>query len=157
MRDYLFVLLGAVIISGIAGALSPEGEIKKYVALLLCVCVLSVTVRPLGEIFANIGNAEQELFENSFEENDYKNVYNEYLLEANSENFSKLLAEKISRELNIPEEQIGISADMYVNDGEYLLKGITVELYGMGVTQEPERIKSYVYKLFGVECEIAYY
>jgi len=155
MKDYLFVLLGAVIISGIVGMIAPEGDLKKYVSLLLCFCVLTAVVKPISEIMGGVMESKLEFSEQSSEQ-DYKSVYEEYLLSANEGEFAERLRQKMSSELKIPSGQIGIYADMTASGGEYKLQGITVELYGMGVAQNPEKIKEYIYGHFGVECVIVY-
>ncbi|MBR6679904.1 MAG: hypothetical protein IKL59_01455 [Clostridia bacterium] len=156
MKEYIFLLLGVIVISGVIGMIAPETPIKRYVSLLIALCILSAAVKPIGELIGMAEGAELGIFSGEGSEMDYESVYRETLISGNEESFCRLLKSKMSRELGIDPEHFDVYADMYISDSEYKLERVSVVLYGMGITQDPEKLRSYTGDLLGVECEIIY-
>lgn len=156
MKEYVFLLLGAVIISGAVNMLAPDGAVKPYVALLVSICLLSAALGPIGELIAHVQDAELIRIPTQNTDIDYEKVYREALVAGNEASFCELLKVKMIRELHIDAQSFGLLADIELSDGEYVLKKLTVILRGSGITQDPERLREYTRSLFGLECEIIY-
>lgn len=136
--------------------LAPETSLKRYVSMLIGICLLSATLGPLGELVGYIENAELGSVSGDIEKEDYESIYRETLTSGNERAFCDLLKSKMARELDIDAESFDIYADMNMTDGEYKLESLSVILYGKGIMQSPETLRSYTRSLLGVECEIIY-
>ena len=156
IKEYIFLLLGVIVISGIVSMLAPETSLKKYVSLLIGICILSATIAPISELLGYMKNAELGIVTESPQKEDYESVFKNTLTDGNERAFCDLLKSKMVRELDIDAESFDVHADMYISDGEYKLESLAVILYGKEIMKDPEGLRSYTRSLLGIECEIIY-
>lgn len=156
MREYILLLIGVIVISWAASMIAPEGSLKKYVSLLVAVCLISAIISPLENI-ADIGfESDINGIFDEIEDQDYESVFYKNLTEASGKDFCALLKAKMMRDLDMGEEDLDIDAKICVQDGEYKLEYITVILYKKGITQDPAILKKYTLDLVGKECGVVY-
>ena len=156
MTEYIFLLLGVLVISFVAGMIAPESSIKRYISMLVSLCLISAVLGPVGELIESAWDKGFDIPSVNDTESDYSGVFNETLISGNETSFCALLKLKMSGELGIPDEQFDVFADMCISEGEYKLESLSIMLYGKGITQDPARIRQYTRDLLGVECEIIY-
>lgn len=156
MKEYVFLLVGVSVISCVASMLSPDSGIRRYVALVVCLCMLASTVRPLVALVDYVPTDVTEDILDASESVDYESVFKDTLISANEESFCRLLKAEMIRDLGMTEGELELHAEIYEENGEYKLGGLCVELYGLGFTRDPSTLRAYVRDLLGVECEIIY-
>ena len=156
MKEYVFLLIGVSVISCVASMLSPDSEIRSYVAFVVCLCMLSATVRPVIALIDYAPDNITEDIADDAESVDYKRVFRDTLIGANEESFCRLLKSEMIKDLGMTEGEFELRAKMYEENGEYKLYSLSVELYGLGFTRDPSTLRAYVRDLLGIECEIIY-
>lgn len=156
MKEYVFLLLGVIIMSSVISMIAPETSLKRYVSILISFCIICAALRPIGDIVGILENGELDIQSEYEKPENYESVFNDTLVSGNEASFCALLKSKMSRELNIDEADFEVYADMYISDGEYKLESLSVLLCGKGIMQDPESLRAYTDSLFGIECGIIY-
>lgn len=157
MRTYLSTLFGVCIISAVIRTISPEGAMKKYIEILCSICVLSAITAPAVSYISKLDSIDELFkFEWEYESADYDEIYNGYLLEANTAEACRVLEEELSALLGTDEGSIRISLAVSYSDGEVSVSSATVTLGAKAVAADPDQIKGYIAERVGCECQIVY-
>ncbi len=163
MREYIATLLCVASICGIVGMLSPEGKrggISRHVNLVCSLAVLCVIAAPFVNLIGELRNDGVDLGfigeAGERAEEEYREVFNEYLAEYNAENVSVLLEEKICSEFEIKAENIEVWVRLATEKEECLVESVTVGVKGEAILNDPYSIVEYVCDLLDCECEIVY-
>ena len=94
MKEYLIKILGVFLISGAMEVMLPEGNIKKYAKIIMCIMVCSLILSPAGVLLEF--DIKEEYSAAEIDDNFEEQVINEYEKRIEKHIFEKTGAEALA-------------------------------------------------------------
>lgn len=94
MKEYLIKILGVFLISGAIEVMLPEGNIKKYAKIIMCIMVCSLILSPAGVLPEF--DIKEEYSAAEIDDNFEEQVINEYEKRIEKHIFEKTGAEAVA-------------------------------------------------------------
>lgn len=159
MREYLMSVIGAALIAGVISTLVPGGNgegLKKYVNLIVALCVLCVLLAPVGSLLGYLDGAAEGDFDDWLggAETDFDGRYRDTLLKVGKENIESGVKTILAEKFGIPESECVVTATVTQADGELELLALEITLSGRSVLKDPYAIEKYISELLGCECDV---
>lgn len=158
MKEYLLILLGVSLLSGIVSILAPDGKLKRYIRLLTGLVVLCVLIRPALSLLKSAGDGIFDTGEAGREESvsAYDDIYNNNLKEAGEREVAKRLKDKIIKEFDVGEESIDVKAEFVSENDRYRVSTVWLTIRKGAVSTDPRKLVEYVENLLDCQCVIVY-
>ena len=161
MKGYIFSLLGAAIIAGIAEVVVPAGEgggLKKQIRAVSSLIILCVIIAPAGKRidfdFDSIADAIFGDFEEGGDYQKYEDIMKDGLTAAGLKNIESGLAVLLSDRFGVPEGECEVRAFAEGGGDDAYLSKVVIELSGGSIFKNPYEIEDYVSELLDCECAV---
>ena len=138
--------------------LSPEGNLQKYLRLVIGLCLVCAMVQPLLGTLSEGGTLlwKEWLSEEEGETRDYNEIYNQALQSGTKAQATEVIAGRICQAFSLSEETASVEV-VFVSENEILsVSEVRVTLRGEGVLTDPREIVSLVNSEWGCSCEVIY-
>ncbi len=158
MKEYIFTLIGAALISSVVGLLLPEGAAgSKYVKLVAALCVLGALAAPIADISCeDMSGIFDPIIDGADEKNDAEDRYFGTLTELGAEELKKRLTELLCEKFSIDPADIEVGVEAEERDGSFAVTRVTVGLFRAAILRDPYKIEEYVQSLVDADCDVYY-
>ena len=159
MKEYFLAILAIAVIGGIIISLSPDGASAKYIRLLCGICTVGCIVIPIVSYAAQSNILDENwllIFDSDQYVDQYDEIYNSALVDAEISNADYLLKNKIIQEFVIKDEDFDVHIKINEESVEKYIECVELRIYAQGIEIDPHSIEKYVKNLLGCEC-ITYY
>ena len=158
MKEYLLLLLGVSLLSGIVSILAPDGKLKRYIRLLTGLVVLCILIRPALSLLKSVENGISGAEGSGREESAsvYDDIYNNNLKEAGEREVSERLKNKIIENFDIKEESIDVKTKFVLENDRYRVSTVWLTIRKGAISTDPRKLVEYVEKLLDCQCVIVY-
>lgn len=163
MKDYIVTLIAVSLFCGMIELLAPSGSengLKNHIRLISSLCVLAISLVPIGELISEISNGEIasiiEWDEREELEGKYEEMFRDRLAFCTAEGISKECEQMISEKFEVDEDDINVSVKLSGDGGAVAVDMVTVTLFSGAVFKDPHSISEYLSSLLECECEIIY-
>lgn len=160
MKEYLFTVIAAAMITSVVSILSPSGErggLSKHVGLLTAlflVCVLASPIKDTVEQLRSWADGDLPLLD-SVQKEDFEGITDTAADLASKRYFAQMLTETLQTQFDLKDETVRCVVQWKETDGKATPTGVTVILSGNGIWQDPHEIEEYVKALLDCPCQVA--
>ena len=159
MREYIFSIIGASVITAVITLFLPEGgDVSKHVKLLASLAVLCMIAAPVTELSGlwDIGGFFDSLTNVETGDSEAENKYYDVLTEMGSAELEKKLSELVCEKFSIDTKDIKIDVEASEREGVFCVDRVAVGLFGAAVLKSPYEIEEYISSLVGCDCDTYY-
>ena len=161
MKNYLITVITVAICVGIYNIISPGLHgIEKYSKMIGMLVLLCVIVSPIREVintfdengFDNI--KESILDSNNESENEYSEIFKEYLNSYSVEKVKKEVCDILFEKYEIPDEECEVKIYTQYQEGNLIISNMQIVLSGKSIFKNPYVIEEYFETLLSCSCEV---
>ncbi len=157
MKEYISLLFGVCALSGMIGAIAPQGQTKKYLEIICSLCVICALAVPLLNGISEAPSLDNFFgTEDSDEQIKYEEIYNNYILEGRLKDAEAALASDIEKACGAPAGSLGVRLDCTETQTGIEPLVVTVIISPRAIAVPPEEIKEFVANFTNTECTIVY-
>ncbi len=154
MKGYIITLLCVCCVAAVIKTASPENATKKYIEMLCAVCVICAVALPAIGIIAEFEGFASIFDENTDTENNYDEIYKQYLNEEGVASAEDVISNSLCRRFGVEDGAIRVVLTLD-EDGAAVASATAV--IGKGaVDVDPSQVSSHICDTLGVECDIVY-
>lgn len=144
--DFVLSVLTVCVISGVAVGLAPEGSIKKYIKLIVSLCVLAAILTPLIGIVSSIPSVGDEISEIFGKKEEEDGAYDEKQIEAQKAAVEAAVCDVVASKFGIDKKAISVSLTIDAqNISAIEIREIKINIKGKCNTAE---IANYIGEMF---------
>ncbi len=160
MKEYLFTVIAAALITSVVSILSPSGErggLSKHVGLLTAlflVCVLASPIKDTVEQLRSWADGDLPLLE-GVQKEDFEGMADTAADLASKRYFGQMLTETLQAQFDLKDETVRCVVQWKETDGKATPTGVTVILSKNAIWQDPHAIAEYVKALLDCPCQVA--
>lgn len=158
MKEYGMTLTAVALLGGVLGMLSPEGDLKKYIRLVVALCLLCAMVQPLIAAWSEGGWLSGETWQlwKWEETEDYDDIYKQSLLSGSEKQVSSLLKQQILSEFQVSEASVDVVVKIEMENDRSEVREIWITLREEAVFIDPKRITALIEEQWECPCTILY-
>ena len=160
MSEYVFTIIAVSVAVGFFLTLTPErGGIDKYVRMIGILVILCAMVSPIGKLFQNLEgnfleNLRDELISQKQESENYDEIFREYLENFSLNDIKSTIADMLTKEFSIPENEIQINITTDIVEGTPRIKNVQILLSGNSIFQNPYKIEEFIKNSLKCDCQV---
>ncbi len=157
MKNYVMMLVGASLLTGMLGVICPRKH-QKYLRLLCGFCMIAILVAPLPTCFDALGDRLSSV-EGEIGEEDAKNyeeIYHKALGDANQKQLESWLQTRFVQTYSLDQEDLSVSVVLTQEGENVSVKKTIVFLSGGAILVDPGEMISFVEETLSCPCEIVY-
>ena len=159
MKAYFLGIIIVAFLGGMVVSIIPGGASQRYLRLLCGLCVSASIVLPIFSLLSQGKfevNANDFLETRAFEEDNYAEIYNKSIKNAEEKTLESILKVEIIQEFDAKSEDIDIDLVIAEKSDEFYISEVYLEIHASGVLLDPHAIKEYIdYRLL-CDCVIVY-
>lgn len=162
IKNYLLTVIGASLLAALIGILAPKGEgegLSKHLRLLtslFLICVMISPIKGLTETVTGWINGDVTFpWEETEDEDHYREQMDEALESASKEYFTRQLTEAIKSQFSMEDGSVRCQIRWESNQEELRPARVAVILSGASIWKNPEHIEAFVEELLHCECVTA--
>lgn len=158
MKEYIFSIIGAAIVTAVIVLFLPDGELSKYVRLLASLALVCAIALPSADIIGQNGIDDflSSLMPDTEGGLDAKKEYYESLTKLTSAELEAELSRRVCKKFGIAEENLELTVIAAEKDGVFCINSVKIGLFGAAVIKNPYDIEAYVQDLTAADCDIYY-
>ncbi len=149
MKEYLTSVVAVILVSSVLSCITPDGKSKKTLSFAMAVCVLAVIVIPVKGI--GLGDGLYSIFDGNINN---EQINDGYFDESVKKSIEKGIAVSLSEKFEISNDSIEVFAETDIIGEEIIIKRVTVNLKGSGISADSPSIIRYIEENCGAECEV---
>ena len=158
MKEYIFSVIGAAIVTAVIVLFLPDGELSKYVRLLASLALVCAIALPSADIFGQ--NRIDGFFSSLIPETENvlsaEKEYYDSLTKLTAGELEAELSHRVCKKFGIAEENIELTVIAEEKDGVFCINSVKIGLFGTAVIKNPYDIEAYVEELTAADCDIYY-
>lgn len=158
MKEYIFSVIGAAIVTAVIVLFLPDGELSKYVRLLASLALVCAIALPSADIFGQ--NRIDGFFSSLIPETENglsaEKEYYDSLTKLTAGELEAELSRRVCKKFGIAEENIELTVIAAEKDGVFCINSVKIGLFGTAVIKNPYDIEAYVQDLTAADCDIYY-
>ena len=158
MAEYGGVLLGVCLLGSMIRMLSPEGDMKRYLGLVVAFCVILSVASPLVTFWEEGGLSflEEGWEMEEGESKSYAEIFDQTLLSSGEEFAEKQAEGLILQRFSLEEGDLSVEGDFELKNGTNTLRGMTLILHKSTLSVDPRELSEFVEERFLCRCEVIY-
>ncbi len=154
MKEYMIALFGVCCVAAVVKNVSSGNAMKKHIEIVCALCVISALVLPIFDVFSDFKGIDFVFEDNSYLEDDYVEIYNQYLVEKRVDLAETAISSSVCNSLGVADGAIRIK--LYLDDSGAQIISATAVISKDAVTADPAEIALHIRQTLGVECEVVY-
>ena len=158
MAEYGGVLLGVCLFGSMIRMLSPEGDMKRYLGLVVAFCVILSLASPLVSLWEEGGLSFLEAPWNmeEGESENYAEIFDQSLLLSGEAYAEKQAEGLILQRFSLEEGDLSVEGEFELKNETYTLREMTLILHKSTLTVDPRELSEFVEERFLCPCEVVY-